>query len=44
MAGLKPGRRRVFFSFHYADLMRVNVVRLSGAFKTEGNPDGRSIV
>nr|WP_137827999.1 TIR domain-containing protein [Methylobacterium sp. L1A1] len=44
MAGLlQPRRRNVFFSFHYADLMRVNVVRLSGEFKTERNSTGRSI-
>lgn len=36
-------RRSVFFSFHYADLMRVNVVRRSGEFKTERNSSGRSI-
>ena len=25
--------RRVFFSFHYADIMNANIVRLSGQFK-----------
>lgn len=39
----QPTRRRAFFSFHYADLMRVNVVRLSGEFRTEKNASGRSI-
>lgn len=39
----QPKKRNVFFSFHYADLMRVNVVRLSGEFKTERNSSGRSI-
>lgn len=44
MAGLlQPRRRNVFFSFHYEDLMRVNVVRLSGEFKTDSNSTGRSI-
>ncbi|ACK86188.1 TIR domain-containing protein [Methylorubrum extorquens] len=40
---LQPKKRNVFFSFHYDDLMRVNVVRLSGEFKTERNSSGRSI-
>jgi hypothetical protein len=35
--------RNVFFSFHYADIMRVNAVRLSGEFKTEKQSSGRSI-
>lgn len=44
MTGLLQAKRRnVFFSFHYADLMRVNVIRLSGEFKTERNSTGRSI-
>ena len=25
--------RRVFFSFHYADIMNANIVRMSGQFK-----------
>lgn len=39
-----PTKRKVFFSFHYADIMRVNVVRLCNEFKTSENPRGaRSI-
>lgn len=30
-------KRRVFFSFHYADIMRVNNVRNCGAFKTSSS-------
>ena len=40
---LQAKRRNVFFSFHYADIMRVNVVRLSGEFKTGNDGAGRSI-
>lgn len=45
MAGLYEGlriplkKRKVFFSFHYADIMRVNVVRKSGEFKTNSIAD-----
>lgn len=35
-------KRRVFFSFHYSDIIRVNNVRLCGEFKTD-KADGRSI-
>ena len=35
-------KRHVFFSFHYADILRVNNVRMSGEFKTD-KTDGRSI-
>jgi hypothetical protein len=33
-------KRKVFFSFHYKDIMRVNNVRLSQEFKTSDNPSG----
>ncbi len=36
-------KRNTFFSFHYADIMRVNVVRKSGEFKTEDKSSGRNI-
>lgn len=36
-------RRRVFFSFHYADIMRVNNVRLSGEFAKTSPNSGRDI-
>lgn len=36
-------KRNAFFSSHYADIMRVNVVRKSGEFKTEDKSSGRSI-
>ena len=29
--------RRVFFSFHYADIMNANIVRMSGQFKTDSS-------
>src|SRR5258708_5016916 len=40
--GLAKKKRHVFFSFHYADVMRVNNVRQSGQFKTD-KTEGRSI-
>jgi hypothetical protein len=39
-----PRKRNVFFSFHYADIMRVNVVRLSGEFKTPEQPYGSTSI
>ena len=36
-------KRNVFFSFHYADIMRVNNVRNSGKFKTAPGGSGRTI-
>lgn len=36
-------RRRVFFSFHHADIMRVNNVRLSGEFVKSASDSGREI-
>lgn len=36
-------RRRVFFSFHHADIMRVNNVRLSGEFANSASQSGRDI-
>lgn len=36
-------KRNVFFSFHYADVMRVNNVRNSGEFKQAASDGGRSI-
>ncbi|CDN57665.1 Hypothetical protein RG1141_PA08330 (plasmid) [Neorhizobium galegae bv. officinalis bv. officinalis str. HAMBI 1141] len=36
-------KRRTFFSFHYADIMRVNVVRMSGEFATSSTAFGRNI-
>lgn len=36
-------KRRTFFSFHYADIMRVNVVRKSGEFATSSGSAGRHI-
>lgn len=38
-----PKKRNVFFSFHYADIMRVNNVRKSGEFKTESTNGSRNI-
>lgn len=42
LGGFSPlaAKRNVFFSFHYADIMRVNVVRKSGEFKTNETPEG----
>jgi hypothetical protein len=40
--GAAKKKRHVFFSFHYADVMRVNNVRQSGQFKTD-KTDGREI-
>jgi hypothetical protein len=36
-------RRRVFFSFHHADIMRVNNVWLSGEFVKSASDAGREI-
>ncbi len=36
-------KRRAFFSFHYADVMRVNNVRKSGEFKTSSQSTGRGV-
>lgn len=36
-------KRRVFFSFHYADIMRVNNVRLSGEFAKSPSDSGRDV-
>jgi hypothetical protein len=36
-------RRRVFFSFHYADITRVNNVRLSGEFAKSASDSGRDV-
>ncbi len=36
-------KRRTFFSFHYADILRVNVVRMSGEFATKAGAPGRDI-
>ncbi len=36
-------RRRVFFSFHYADIMRVNNVCLSGEFVNSASQAGRDV-
>lgn len=36
-------KRRTFFSFHYADIMRVNVVRKSGEFAKSPIEPGRGI-
>lgn len=36
-------KRRTFFSFHYADIMRVNVVRMSGEFALSSTTPGRNI-
>lgn len=36
-------KRRTFFSFHYADIMRVNVVRNSGEFAQSAQQRGRHI-
>jgi hypothetical protein len=36
-------KRRVFFSFHYADIMRVNNVRLSGEFAKSSADSGRDV-
>jgi hypothetical protein len=36
-------KRRTFFSFHYADIMRVNVVRNSGEFAKSALEAGRNI-
>ncbi len=36
-------KRNIFFSFHYADIMRVNNVRKSGEFKTEATNGSRNI-
>jgi MTH538 TIR-like domain (DUF1863) len=38
-----PTKRRTFFSFHYADVMRVNNVRNSGEFKTSSQTSGRAV-
>jgi hypothetical protein len=38
-----PRKRRVFFSFHYADIMRVNNVRDSGEFATSALDTRRHI-
>lgn len=38
-----PTKRKAFFSFHYADVMRVNNVRNSGEFKTSSQSSGRAI-
>jgi hypothetical protein len=40
---IQQAKRRVFFSFHYADIMRVNVVRNSGEFAKSANEGGRNI-
>ncbi|MDX7953720.1 TIR domain-containing protein [Lichenihabitans sp. Uapishka_5] len=40
---LSGTKRKVFFSFHYADVMRVNNVRLSGEFKTKDHYNGRDV-
>jgi hypothetical protein len=36
-------KRKAFFSFHYADVMRVNNVRNSGEFKTGSQSSGRAV-
>jgi hypothetical protein len=36
-------RRRVFFAFHYADILRVNNVRLSGEFTKSASESGREV-
>lgn len=36
-------RRRVFFAFHYADILRVNNVRLSGEFSKSASDSGRDV-
>lgn len=36
-------KRRAFFSFHYADVMRVNNVRKSGEFRTASQATGRDV-
>ncbi len=38
-----PTKRRVFFSFHYKDVFRVNVVRKSGEFAQSSSDSGRHI-
>lgn len=38
---MQPRKRRVFFSFHYADIMRVNNVRNSGEFATSSSNSER---
>ena len=40
---MQPRKRRVFFSFHYADIMRVNNVRNSGEFATSISDSRRHI-
>jgi hypothetical protein len=41
--GVQTTRRRVFFSFHYADIMRVNNVRLCGEFAKSSTDTGRNV-
>jgi hypothetical protein len=36
-------RRRVYFAFHYEDILRVNNVRLSGEFTQSGPNSGRDV-
>jgi hypothetical protein len=36
-------RRRVFFAFHYGDILRVNNVRLSGEFSKSASDSGREV-
>src|SRR6266550_3075315 len=36
-------RRRVYFAFHYADILRVNNVRLSGEFAKSASNSGRDV-
>lgn len=36
-------KRRVFFSFHYADIMRVNNVRMAGEFAKSSSDSGRDV-
>lgn len=43
LSGMQEKKRNAFFSFHYDDIMRVNVVRRSGEFKTENKSTGRNI-
>src|SRR5258706_854373 len=35
--------RRVFFSFHYDDILAVNVVRMSDVVKTQYDPTSRAV-
>jgi len=43
LSSVQTKRRRVFFAFHYADILRVNNVRLSGEFAKSASNSGRDV-